>query len=256
MDNACIIGFGVVGKATASAFGITKRYSHNDSNITLEEAAKCRYIFICLPTPTVSGACYTKDIYDIIQQISTYPRYADNVFIIRSTVYPGFNRFLQTSLKIGNVVNNPEFLSEATAEEDAKNPEFIVLGSDNPKYLMDVKALYEGRFKYKDIITTDSVTAELIKYSLNVFFATKVIFANEIYDFARRINANYEVIRQVLEKHPWGSKNHFRIWYKEKRGVHGRCLPKDTEAFSELSNSRLFKVLLEINERIKNERYQ
>jgi len=254
MNDACIIGYGVVGKSTAKAFGIDKYYDLKGSNLTLEEASKYRYIFISLPTPTENGAVVTKDIYEIIRQLNNYPRVVDSIFIVRSTVYPGFSRFVHDSLGIENIVSNPEFLSEDTLKEDTINPQLIVVGADNRKYGDAVKALYEGRFKYKDIISTDSTTAELIKYSLNVFFATKVIFANQIFDYAQKVGANYETIKNVIEKHPWGSKNHFKIWYKGKRGVHGHCLPKDTEAFATMTNSQLFKVLLDLNERIKYDR--
>jgi UDPglucose 6-dehydrogenase len=255
MNNACVIGWGTVGKATGAAFGIDKYYSRSNYNITLQEAAKCKYVFICLPTPTVNGQNFIRDIYDTLKILHAFDT-ENTIYIIRSTVYPGFSRFIQSELGIKRIVSNPEFLSEATAVMDAKNPDLIVIGADDMDALLSVKALYEGRFKYKEIVSTDSVTAELIKYTLNTFFATKVIFANEIYNFARHVNANYETIRKVLEKHPWGSKNHFKVWYKDQRGIHGKCLPKDTEAFANITDSKFFKILLELNERIKYEQLQ
>lgn len=250
-DDKCIIGRGYVGRATELAFDIEKHFSRNDSNITLEEASRCRYIFICLPTPTIDGKCYTGDIYKIIEQINQYPRHVDNVFIIRSTVYPGFANYVKTNLGIDHVVSNPEFLSEVTWEKDAKNPWMIVVGADDPRYRELVKGLYMGRFKYSVPIETDNNTAELLKYAMNSFFATKVIFANEVWDYAQKIGANYETIKRALEASPWGSKNHFEIVYKGKRGIHGSCLPKDTQAFANLTGSKLFKTLLEINEKLK-----
>src|ERR1700726_2159740 len=203
MTNACVIGMGTVGKATAAAFGITKYFSRHDSNINLQQASNCQYIFICLPTPTVNGENYTKDIYDIVKQIAEYPRHVDNVFIIRSTVYPGFNKYLQASLGIDNIVSNPEFLSEDTAMEDAKHPDIVVLGSESIRYLSRIEALYRGTFKNFECVLTDSVTAETIKYTLNAFFSTKVMFGNAIYDYTQKIGANYETIKGVLEYHKW-----------------------------------------------------
>ena len=69
------------------------------------------------------------------------------------------------------------------------------------------------------------------------------------YDFAQKVGSNYETVRIALENAPWGSKNHFKIWYKEKRGIHGSCLPKDTEAFATLTASPLFKTILELNKK-------
>ncbi len=241
--DACILGRGTVGKATALSFGIEKFYSRHEANITLEEASKCRYIFVCLPTPTIEGKCYTKDIHEIIKQIDQYPNYSDRIFIVRSTVYPGFTR----SLGIDHVVFNPEFLSEDTWEKDAKQPQMIVIGCDNPKYGEIIKGLYMGRFKYAMPIITDTITAEMIKLTLNNFFCLKVAFANEIYDYAQKCGANYETIKKALEIHPWGSKNHFTVFYKEKRGMHGKCLPKDLEAFANSTNSLLLKAVIDIN---------
>ncbi len=250
-NDKCVIGYGMVGKATALAFNIDKHFSRHDSNITLEEASRCKYIFICLPTPTINKECYVNDILAIIKQINDFPRHVDNIFIIRSTVYPGFANRVMTELGIDNVVSNPEFLSEDTWEEDAKNPWMVVIGADDPRYRELVKGLYMGRYKYVTPIETDNKTAELIKYSLNTFFATKVIFANVIFNFAQTIGANYETVKKALEICPWGSKNHLQIVYKDKRGINGHCLPKDTEAFATLTGSPFFKMLLQINEELK-----
>lgn len=248
MDNAAIIGYGTVGHATAQAFGIKKYYSRSESNIDLEGVSRCRYIFVCLPTPTIENKQETLDLIDIIQKIHDYGM--DNIVILRSTVLPGFNRLLQAS-GIKNVVSNPEFLSEATALSDAKHPDLVVVGGDYPKLRSYVVALYKSRFKDFSLIETDSVTAELIKYALNTFFATKVIFANEIFDVAQKTGANYETIREVLENHKWGSKNHFRVWYNDKRGVHGKCLPKDTRALAAFAKSPFFQMIMERNQRFE-----
>jgi len=241
--DACVIGYGMVGKATALAFGIDKYFSRTEANITLEEASKCKYIFICLPTPCVKGHYFVDDIKDIIQQIDQYPNYNDRVFILRSTVYPGFTK----SLGIDHVVFNPEFLSEATWEKDAKQPWIVVIGCDNPKYGEVIKGLYQGRYKYVEPIVTDTATSEMIKLTMNNFFSLKVAYANEIYDYAQLVGANYEVIKKAMEIAPWGSKNHWTIYYKGKRGIHGNCLPKDLEAFANLTNSDLLRSVEIIN---------
>jgi UDPglucose 6-dehydrogenase len=248
MNNAVIIGHGVIGKATANAFVIGNHIDLEDSNITYEEAAKQKYIFICLPTPTINGKCFTSDIHEVIKNLIKSGLSEDSVIIIRSTVTPGFSRSIQKSLGITNIVSNPEFLSEDTAEYDMQNPDIIVIGSDSPRHLEMVKGLYMGRFKYAEIVETDSVTAEFIKYALNVFFATKVVFANQIFDGTQKLGANYETVRKVLEMHKWGSKNHFRVTHKGGRGAGGRCLHKDLEAFAGLVTPSIFDKIKSIND--------
>lgn len=252
MDNACVLGgTGYVGRATRLAFGIDKFYARHESNMTLEDCSNIKYIFICLPTPTINGKCFTDDIYALIKQIASYPRNVDNVLIIRSTVPPGFANYVQESLGIDNAVSNPEFLSESTWEADAKQPQIVIIGANNAKHREDVKAFYVGRFKYMKPLMTNNVTAELIKYTMNCFFSTKVLFFNEIFDFAQKVGANYEDVKLALESHPWGSKNHMQIEYKGRRGVHGSCLPKDLLSFAEMTESPFFKMLLERNGRFE-----
>lgn len=253
MDNSCIIGYGVVGKATAKALGIKKHFDLNDSNITLDEAAKCRFVFIALPTDLKPDGTYnTSDIEAIIRQIEGLGTSA--LYIIRSTVWPGFAKHLQEQLDIDRIISNPEFLTEATAEKDAKNPPFVLIGGIIPRFLDEVKGLYQGALKGSPVILTDNITAELAKLSMNAYFATKVTFANQIYDASQAFGANYEKVRQVLESHPYGPKNHFEIWHKGYRGFGGKCLPKDTEAFSHYINLPLIAKILELNEFYIHER--
>jgi len=249
MDNACVIGYGMVGKAFCDVFGIKKHFSRReeDSTITLKEAADCRLVFICLPTPVnADGTYFVDDIKKIVKQINDYQ--TGCIFIIRSTVFPGFALALQKELGINTVISNPEFLSEATAVQDTKNPPFILIGGIEGVFRDEVKAFYEGRIKGSPVIVTDNVTAEMSKLTLNAFFATKVIFANQAYDACRKLGANYETVKKVLESHPFGPNNHFKVWFNEKRGVHGSCLPKDSKAFAYYANSDLVKEVVNLNQ--------
>jgi len=249
MDNAAVIGYGVVGQATANLFGIKLHFDVDPdrSNTSLEEVAKCRFIFICLPTPVEESGFYrTEHIESTIGQLQRLGTNA--IIIIRSTVPPGFAKNLQQRIQYSRIISNPEFLSEDTATHDSTHPPFILLGGSEEGVLSEVKALYEGRLKSCPIILTDNTTAELAKISMNAYFSTKVIFANELYDAARKLDANYERIREILERHPFGPKNHFKVWYKGRRGVHGKCLPKDTMAFNFYTGSELTEKVMELNE--------
>lgn len=248
-QKMCVIGWGTVGKATAKTFGITKYYSRSESNITLEEVAGCDYIFICLPTPVNQwGEYYVDDIIAFIEKLIVFPAYKNAVVVIRSTVNPGFSQHLQRTCGVENIVSNPEFLSEDTWEEDAVRPELVVVGADKPELREKVQGLYGGRFKYNSPIVTDSVTAEMIKISLNGFFTTKVVFANAIYDYAQKTGANYETIKGVLQAHPWGSKNHFNVFHKGGRGAGGKCLRKDIAALANYSASMVLRAIYFENE--------
>lgn len=249
MDNAAIVGFGMVGNATSTLFGIKKHFDIDatKSNTNLQEVSKCRFVFMCLPTPVKEQGDY--DVSAIIQMIKEIENYGGgSIYIIRSTVFPGFALSLQKELGINRIISNPEFLSESTWEKDVKYPPFVLLGGLQGVFLEDVKALYQARIKSAPIIVTDNTTAEMAKLAINGYFATKVIFANQIYDSCQKFGVNYETVKQVLEKHPFGPKNHFTIWYKGKRGVNGKCLPKDSRALAYYTQLDLIKEIVALNE--------
>lgn len=246
MDDKVVIGHtGYVGKATAFAFNIKKGYSRTSATVTLEEASKCKYIFICLPTPTENGECDTTAISEVIANLHALG--CSGTYIVRSTVKPGYADYMMDTMGIDSIVSCPEFLSEDTWKEDARTPKMIILGGRSPDHLERVKGLYMGRYKYSRPIMTDNITAEIAKYAFNTWFSTKVIFNNEVYNFCQKTGANYQTIKKALENHPWGMRNHNVIHYKGRRGIHGSCLPKDTEAFATYTQSPLFKTLLELN---------
>lgn len=216
---SCVIGYGMVGKATSVFFGIKKHYDINPdkSNISLNEAKKCKFIFICLPTLVSNTGYITKDISNTIKQIEKLG--FKGIYIIRSTVYPGFATQTIRSLHTDRIISNPEFLSECTWKKDIKNPPFVLLGGSNKNYIKKIKSFYRSIFPKVKFIISDNISVELAKISMNSYFSTKVIFANQIFDYSQKIKANYEIIKKVLESHPFGPKNHFTIVYKGQRGV-------------------------------------
>ncbi len=244
--DSFVIGHGFVGKATMKALNISHFFSRSESNISLEEGAKKQFCFICLPTPTDREGQQTegrKVIHDYIAQMKDYGTRC--IFVIRSTVLPGTCRALSEELGV-MVASNPEFLSEETWEEDAVKPRILVIGADSPAVSIPLVDAWKNT-KCKIRITTDTITAETLKYAFNMFMVTKVVYANQIYDICERVGANYKVIREALHEHPWGSKHHFKVMHKGGRGAGGHCFPKDLKAFAKFSNSKLLQTMEELN---------
>ena len=69
---------------------------------------------------------------------------------------------------------NPEFLREGTAVEDFFKPDRIVLGGTDSEKLTKLKELYSG-FDC-EIITTDSISSQLIKYLANTYLPLRLSF--------------------------------------------------------------------------------
>ena len=230
MDDACIIGFGFVGKASAKALNIPWHFSLSDSNITLEEVAKKQFIIFCTPTPT--NTKYAQEGVDIIdgyiKQIKEYG--GRNIFIIRSTVLPGTCKHLAEKYDV-MVAHNPELLSEDTWEYDALHPKAIIIGADDVPTRIAVTNLWKN-YKIKNFIVTDTVTSETIKYAYNLFFLTKIIWANQMYDICQINGAKYNTIKEAIYAHPWGTHHHLKPVHKGGRGGGGHCLTPDTKIFT------------------------
>jgi len=245
-DCVVIGGMGMVGQATRKSLNIPYYFDLKESNISLEEASKKLFIFMCLPTPTEENGGQEKSVQimrDYIQQIKGYG--GRNIFVIRSTVIPGTCQALARDYEV-MVCSNPELLSEDTWERDAMHPRVIIIGADDIPSKNALVELWKPLL-VKDRVVTNTVTAEMLKYAFNTFFITKIVFANQIYDICEKVGADYKVIREALMAHPWGSKHHFKVIHKGGRGGGGHCFPKDIKAFAKWSNLPFFKKVEELN---------
>ncbi len=95
----------------------------------------------------------------------------------------------------------------------------------------------------------------MVKYFSNTFLATKVIYANQIYDLCEKLNINYDSVKNMAKVNPRFGFSHFDIWTDDYRGYGGACLPKDTKALIQLGNEvgvdmKLLKLVEKINNRL------
>ena len=82
--------------------------------------------------------------------------------------------------------------------------------------------------------------ASLLKYTVNSFLATKVLFFNEIHDLFERLDTNmsWEDFISVIQLDSRIGKSHMQVPGPDGRyGFGGACFPKDTNALYEFSKS-------------------
>lgn len=239
MKNAIVIGGGIVGQSTSKALNIKNIFDKlkERSNINEDKVRDFKYLFICVQALQVEK---------VIRQFNK-----GHILIIRSTVIPGTADRLMKKYKC-EIISNPEFLTETTAEEDSKNPDVIVLGSNDKVRLNDIQNIFytKERFPNSNIILTDNKTAEMIKYAINVFYATKVIFANFLYQICEKEGIEYKKIKNAMYKRKWIGKNHLTVPYKNKFGLRGRCLPKDLITFTKYFDNEFFNIIVKQMENI------
>lgn len=235
-----VIGGGFVGSATAWGFRPTnevKIYDIDPKSAThsLEEVASCDFIFICVPTPPKED--WSVDLSIVEEAISKIkPIYnSEQNIVIKSTVLPQTCRTLSKKFNI-SISSNPEFLTERRAKWDFVNAAQVLIGSDDPMRAEKIRSLYQERFNSMKYTVTDTVTAEMIKYTLNSFFSTKVSFLNEIKQISKEIGANWSKLIEGFTSDARIGDSHIDVPGPDgKLGFGGKCFPKDLNGLKEFA---------------------
>lgn len=256
-----IIGHGFVGKALENALNnsvetliIDPIYKNKISDITLFEPD---YIFICVPTPMADGGNQDLSILDeVIHEIKVLD--VNSEIILKSTVLP--NNITIIEELIPNIIYNPEFLTEKNSFEDFINGDLIVLGSRN-KNFKKISSFYKNYTKCttKNFILTDLIAASLIKYTINSYLASKVMFFNELHNLFKKsgTDENWENFIDAVSSDSRIGRSHMKVPGPDGRyGFGGACFPKDTQALynyslDEESPLKILKKVIDLNNHIR-----
>jgi|TARA_R100000081_G_scaffold86465_1_gene56175 UDPglucose 6-dehydrogenase len=248
MKKIGIIGQGFVGTAVREGFQDYFTVLTNDKNgqcsNTLEEIIdRCRVIFLCLPTPmSDDGSCYLGIVEEVLEKINErcdlkeFYGNESRIVVIKSTMVPGTTEKFNKTYKYIQTVFNPEFLTEANSIEDFKNQNRIILGGPRPATTI-VKRIFNKAFPKVPIIKTGSTTAEMVKYFLNSFLATKVSFANEMYQICEALDIDYDKVTEYAKYDDRIGKTHLNVPGPDGDfGYGGHCFPKDVKALKSLAH--------------------
>ena len=246
-----IVGQGYVGTAVKNIF--EKYYDVETYDLDkdkcsvdyLEDLVELtNIIFVCVPTPMKKdGSCDTSIVEAVVKDINDMVvsrNVSGRIVAIKSTIPPGTTNRLNKECKNISVIFNQELLTEANFIDDFKNQNRIIIGGERPS-TTKLRQVYSLAFPNAKIVKTGSITAEMVKYFTNTFLATKVSFANEMYQICGRLGIDYDKVVEYSTYDDRLGKSHWDVPGPDgKLGFGGSCFPKDINALLEVANK--FKI--------------
>ncbi|XOA42581.1 MAG: hypothetical protein ACKKMO_02100 [Candidatus Nealsonbacteria bacterium] len=251
-----IIGIGYVGGALRNWFEKEEYplflYDKYKKIGSIENVNKADIVFICVPTPFYKKGGY--DDFAVSESLKNLS--GKKTVIIKSTILPGSTEKFQKKFPQHKILFNPEFLRAKTAKKDFLNPKRQIIGVTKKSKSMAQKILgILPKAPYKKIIL--SKEAEMVKYFSNAFLASKVVFANQIYDLCQALGIDYSIVKEVAGRDPRISHSHLDVFRDGYRGYKGGCFPKDVNSLLQLAKKLnvdfdFLKTAKKINEDLIN----
>ena len=204
--------------------------------------ARADVVFICVGTPPGADGRPDLTALETASRAVAEAATGRTVVITKSTVPIGWGAELRRLIAdVGTsgdttVVSNPEFLREGSAVDDFLYPDRVVLGGEDPESVALLTELYRpiieqsfpaGRPGLEPVlVSTDTATAETIKYASNGFLATKIAYINEIARICDRAGADVQTVADAM-----GLDHRIeRRYLGAGIGYGGSCFSKDLEA--------------------------
>ena len=193
--------------------------------------------FIAVGTPPNEDG--SADVHHVLEAARNMGKYMNDykVIVDKSTVPVGtadaVKQAIQQELQARgvdipfSVVSNPEFLKEGAAIDDFMRPGRIVLGYEDERAALNMRALYAPFQRHHErMVLMDIRSAELTKYAANAMLATRISFMNELANVAEKMGADIESVRKGIGSDP---RIGFDFLYAGA-GYGGSCFPKDVKA--------------------------
>lgn len=269
MINVGVIGCGTVGNAIISALRksndvnilMSDKFKDGPEYLHVSELKDCDVVFVAVPTPFDENmmSVNLEPVFSSTQDLGDSG--FKGVLVIKSTIPPGTADAIAKRMPDVRVVFNPEFLREKTAVHDFYNQRNIIFGKnesftqEDKGLLLNIFVRIINKFDEAEVTFTDYKTSELVKYSQNVMFASRVAMCNIIFDACKRFNVDYDELKGLaFYNQPLIGRNVVEVPGPDGlRGFGGKCLPKDTAGFNSFHESDVLSAILEYNKGLGRE---
>jgi len=254
--KVAIIGLGHVGRSMRAIFpdaAIYDKYQAEHSSLAALGAAQSADIaLVCVPTPSQDdGSADISAVREVCGWLDA------EVICTKSTVPPGTTDALRAETG-KRIVFSPEYIGEGPtwdAESQAAPWPYMIVGGPQADAVPVVRAFRAALGAEITYRLTDARTAELVKALENWWLAQQVVWANEAYEIARAVGADWDQARQLWALDPRVSPSH-TIVFPDARGASGKCLPKDLASLIAFSRAAGYEptfaaALQEANERFR-----
>jgi UDPglucose 6-dehydrogenase len=222
--KVAIIGLGTVGKAQERLFAghelVTYDPAYHD-HYPNDLIARCAFAVVCVNTPAAPDG--SADLTNFRAAMHQLPRGLPT--LVRSTVPPGTIDGYNARL----VAHSPEFLQERSggAWHESADVPFMILGGRGfalAYFRPLLREVFPGR-----IHECSPLVAELVKYTSNLYWATRVTFVNEMAHVCAAFGADWELVRSAWMEDERVSPD-YTCMAGFPPGFAGACWPKDLAA--------------------------
>jgi UDPglucose 6-dehydrogenase len=239
-----IAGYGFVGKAHAAVLKDKHDIVVNDPALGFEaDFADVDAIIVCVSTPQrPDGSCHMDNVYEVVETAPDVP------ILIKSTISVEGWRMLTDTFPNRMLNFSPEFLREASWQEDITNMKLMLIGGTSCTFWSNVFGVNIEIAEPEELILT--------KYARNSFLALKVAFFNQIYDLCNALDIEYAAVAHYTGIDDRITHSHTQV--TEQRGFGGHCFPKDTSALIKTAQRdnvelSILQEAVEYNKRIRKD---
>lgn len=238
MSKIGIVGLGFVGDAIRHAYEtlftrvVVVDIDPTKSTGNYADLADCDAVFICVPSPSKeSGECDTSILNAVLYMLRDYK----NVIISKTTAPPQFYEKMQTVYS--NLVHIPEFLKANNAREDYLKETNAIIGGKIAAYRNEAARIIKMAQPITHVEHCSIGEAAFVKYTINTYLATKVVFMNEMSELAIAHGYDWDTIRMYLSEDNRIGLSHMQVPGPDgSYGFGGMCFPKDTNAWLKYAN--------------------